>query len=90
MISSVTLASIPIVVNGKLNMVYKNQTVLQSLLQADELVEHSCVDYGVNRQTHTVCATCSVKWINPTSHHRFKACLIPVKAEMVLQTRPFQ
>ncbi len=87
MVSRVNFASIPIVVNGKLNMVYENQTVLHSLLQADELIEHSCVDYGDNRQTNNICLACSIKWINTTSHHRFKACLFPVKAGMILQTQ---
>ena len=78
---------ISITINGQVAGVYKNQTVLQSLLQVDECYKYSCFDAKYNNE-HYGCSDCTVKVENYNRNHIFKACLAPVEPGMKIMTKP--
>jgi predicted molibdopterin-dependent oxidoreductase YjgC len=76
-------STIRISVNGQKREVYRKQTVLQSLLQIDEIFQHNCHKSSLISSKNQ-CYDCTVKLDQHRQTRKFKVCLAPVEEGMNL------
>ncbi len=72
-------------VNDELIDVYSNQTILQSLLQANVSFPHHC-SHDYLECTNGKYASCTVRLVNARGTRKVRACQTLVKAGMVIST----